>query len=426
MLESGSRFAPGLSGMPLRGSQKRLSPALTQPPAPVAPSSAPSAVARAGGLTVGIDIRRAGPFGVGTYIKNLVRSLLRVAPENEYVLIGTNEHLQHLGELNGNFRLGHYDRRPNARWSHLDYGLALHRLGLDVFHMPHRWVPLSTPGPYVATLHDLNNILFPPEDANKYMQRIRLLTLGKGLRGAERVITVSEATKKDAVKRLRVQADRIRVVYDAVDDQVSQPVKEQERRTTLERYSIADPFILYAGRIQVHKNVPRLIEAFAVVKSKLENHWKFHNLRLIIIGDDISAFPNVRHTVMRTRMQDSVRFLGFVPIETLRVFYACATAFLFPSLYEGFGLPPLEAMAHGTPVVTSNVSSMPEAVGQAAVLVNPENVFDIARGLEQVLVDDDCRADLRRRGFEQLRKFSWDESAKRVVEIYHEAAKVRG
>ncbi len=398
---------------------------MAQSPAPAVPSAAAPAAERGGKLTVGIDIRRAGPFGVGTYTKNLVQSLLRVAPENEYVLIGRREHLEQLGPLSGNVRLEVYERRYNARWSHLEYGLVVYRLGVDVFHMPHRWVPLTTPSPYVATLHDLNNILYPDEDASRYMQRIRLATLGRGLRRAERVIAVSEATKKDAVKRLAVPEEKIRVVYDAVDEQVSQPVKEQERRTTLERYSITDPFILYAGRIQIHKNVPRLIEAFAVVKSKLENHWKFHNLRLIIIGDDISAFPNVRHTVMRTRMQDSVRFLGFVPIETLRVFYACATAFLFPSLYEGFGLPPLEAMAHGTPVVTSNESSLPEAVGQAAILVNPENVFDIARGLEQVLVDDDRRAELRRRGFEQLRKFSWDESAKKVVEIYHEAARVR-
>ena len=374
-------------------------------------------------MTVGIDIRRAGPFGVGVYVKNLVRSLLRVAPENEYVLIGAAEHLQRLGELSGDFRLESYERPFDAHLSHLDYGLALFRLGLDVFHMPHRWVPFSTPGPYVTTVHDLNNILFPPEDANRLMQRVRLAALSRALRRAERVITVSEATKRDTVKRLNVPEDRIRVVYDAVDDQVSQPVKEEERRTTLERYSISDPFILYAGRIQVHKNLPRLVEAFAVAKSKLENHWKFHSLRLIIIGDDISAFPDVRHTVMRTRVQDSVRFLGFVPIETLRVFYACATAFLFPSLYEGFGLPPLEAMAHGTPVVTSNLSSMPEAVGDAAVLVNPENVFDIARGLEQVLLDDDRRAELRRLGFDQVRKFSWDESAKKVARIYREAAK---
>jgi glycosyltransferase involved in cell wall biosynthesis len=124
--------------------------------------------------------------------------------------------------------------------------------------------------------------------------------------------------------------------------------------------------------------------------------------------------------VLRSGIQQSVRFLGFVPLETLRVFYDEAVAFLFPSLYEGFGLPPLEAMAHGTPVVTSNVSALPETVGDAAVLVNPENVFDIARGIREVLLDDEFREQLRQKGFQQVRRFSWDVTAQRVLEVYRE------
>jgi glycosyltransferase involved in cell wall biosynthesis len=156
------------------------------------------------------------------------------------------------------------------------------------------------------------------------------------------------------------------------------------------------------------------------VKAELENHPKYHNLRLIVIGDDLNAFPAVRHSVLRSGIQQSVRFLGFVPLETLRVFYDEAVAFLFPSLYEGFGLPPLEAMAHGTPVVTSNVSALPETVGDAAVLVNPENVFDIARGIREVLLDDEFREQLRQKGFQQVRRFSWDVTAQRVLEVYRE------
>lgn len=371
-------------------------------------------------MRIGIDIRRAGGFGVGTYTKNLVRSLSRVGSGHEFVLIGRPEHRQHLGELPANFALEPYERRYDAPRTHLSYGFALRRLGLDTLHVPHRWVPLSAPRPYVATLHDLNNILFPDAEASKFKENLSISAVRLGLKRAARVITVSNATKQDAVKRLGLPESNLEVVYDAVDDQVAQPVTEGERRRTLERYSVADPFILYAGRIQVHKNLPRLIDAFAVVKAQLENHWKLHSLKLIIIGDDIGALPEVRHAVLRTRVQDSVRFLGFVPIETLRVFYASAEAFVFPSLYEGFGMPPLEAMAHGTPVVTSNVSSLPEAVGDAAELVNPENVFDIAKGLKRVLVDDEHRALLRERGARRVKAFSWDKSAERVLEIYSE------
>jgi len=124
--------------------------------------------------------------------------------------------------------------------------------------------------------------------------------------------------------------------------------------------------------------------------------------------------------VIQGKVEDSVRFLGFVPIETLRVFYQAASAFVFPSLYEGFGLPPLEAMACGTPVICSEVSSLPEVVGDAAVIVNPENVFDIARGIRETLLDHDLRRRMIEKGFQQLRRFSWDTSARQVLETYEE------
>jgi glycosyltransferase involved in cell wall biosynthesis len=143
---------------------------------------------------------------------------------------------------------------------------------------------------------------------------------------------------------------------------------------------------------------------------------------LVIIGDVISQHPEVRQAVIKSRAEHEVRFLGFVPFDTLRCFYECAAAFVFPSRYEGFGLPPLEAMACGTPVVTSSVSSLPEVVGDAAVLVNPENVFDIARGIRDVLLDDTLRETLICRGREQAARFSWERTARQVLEIYHEAA----
>ncbi|MBI1356005.1 MAG: glycosyltransferase [Acidobacteria bacterium] len=374
-------------------------------------------------LLIGIDIRRAGEFGVGIYTKNLVRSLARVGPEHSYVLLGGPRNREFLGDLGPNFRLVQYGRRFDSLRSHLDFWFVLRGLGLDVFHIPHRWAPLSTPAPYVVTLHDLNNLYFPKDRRSQVLERLQRGVLRRGLDRASRIITVSQATRRDAVKRLGLPDSKFTTIYDAVDEQVAQPVPPEVRKLTLERYSISDPFVLYAGRIQPQKNVPRLIEAFAVVKAQLENHWKYHHLKLIVIGDDLARYPEVRRAVMRSRLQDSVRFLGFVPLETLRCFYNEATAFLFPSLYEGFGMPPLEAMAHGTPVVTSSVSSLPESVGDAAELVNPTNVFDIARGLRKILLDDEYRSDLRKRGFEQVRKFSWDRSAEQVLEVYREVAR---
>jgi len=141
-------------------------------------------------------------------------------------------------------------------------------------------------------------------------------------------------------------------------------------------------------------------------------------LKLLLIGDAADEHSDLRRAILRSRLQGEVRFLGFVPQSVLRVFYARASAFLFPSLYEGFGLPPLEAMAHGTPVLTSSVSSLPEVFADAALLVNPENVFDIARGICQILTEDVMRDSLVRRGFELVQRYSWERSAEQVREVY--------
>src|SRR5207244_3509152 len=182
------------------------------------------------------------------------------------------------------------------------------------------------------------------------------------------------------------------------------------------------PFLLYAGRISPHKNLVRIIEAFSALKTELEKDNKFPDLKLIIIGDELSKHPDLRRTVIKSGVQNDVRFLGFVPIEVLQIFYDTAKVFVFPSLYEGFGLPPLVGMSHGSPLVTSNASSLPEVVGNAAVLVNPENVFEIMRASHRVLIDQSLREKLKQRGYEQAKRFSWDTSARSVLRVYEQVA----
>jgi glycosyltransferase involved in cell wall biosynthesis len=157
-----------------------------------------------------------------------------------------------------------------------------------------------------------------------------------------------------------------------------------------------------------------------VLRGDFENHTVYRDLRLVIIGDELSRNPAVRRAVVATRVEPYVRFLGFVPIETLRVFYRAAVIFAFPSLYEGFGLAPLEAMACGTPVVASNLPALVEAVGDAAELVTPDNVFDIRRGLRELLIDEEKRRTLAQAGRMQAARFSWDETARRVLGVYGE------
>jgi glycosyltransferase involved in cell wall biosynthesis len=286
-------------------------------------------------------------------------------------------------------------------------------------HIPLNRVPLFMIRPYVVTIHDLANIFFEQETSNLRMQ-LRRYRFRRGLVRADRVIAVSEATKRDVENQMGVPSHRITRVYNAPDPAFFNRASTigGEQQMILERYQINYPFLLYAGNIRRHKNVPRLVEAFAVVRDQLASHPVYKDLRLVIIGDTISQFPSVRQAVIKSRVESVVRFLGFVPFETLRCFYESAAGFVFPSRYEGFGLPPLEAMACGTPVVTSNVSSLPEVVGDAAIQVNPENVFDIARGISDMLLDEELRARLIRREREQAARFSWNWTARQVLEIY--------
>jgi glycosyltransferase involved in cell wall biosynthesis len=235
---------------------------------------------------------------------------------------------------------------------------------------------------------------------------------------AKHVLAVSRSTKDDLINIFELPESKISVVHNALDERFAFSHTTEERKHVLERYQLKEPFVLYSGKIRPHKNLHRLIEAFAVLKSELMEDERYRNLKLIIIGDELSKHQYLRLTVIRSGAQQDVRFFGFVPYPILRVFYQSAALFAFPSLYEGFGLPPLEAMANRTPVVASNTSSLPEVLGDAGILVNPENVFDIARGMKLILSDDVLRQKLVQKGIEQVAKFSWKLAAQNVLNTY--------
>lgn len=377
-------------------------------------------------MKVAIDVRRIRDFGVGTYTRNLLRALARTpAPTeapNEYSLICAPEDKAEFPTLPANFKAIEYKRRDAERLDHFALSRLIRNLNVDLTHIPFHRVPLLLPKPYVVTVHDLSSVFY--DDASGWLHNARIFRLRRGLERANGIIAVSGATQRDVANLVPRAADRIRLIYNAPDPQfleARQPAElSRERHRILERYQIRYPFLLYAGSIRPQKNIPRLIEAFAVARSGLEKHRGYKDLRLIIIGDEISRHPDVRRAVIMSRVEHCVRFLGFIPLDTLRVFHELATAFVFPSLYEGFGLPPLEAMASGTPVIASAVSSLPEVVGGAAMLVNPDNVFDIARGISEVLLNDSLRQELIVRGRRQAAKFSWSRTAEGVLKLYNE------
>jgi glycosyltransferase involved in cell wall biosynthesis len=366
-------------------------------------------------VKVAIDIRRMTEFGVGTYIRNVVRTLARLDRDSKYFLIGSPAKVAECGALPPNFHAVALDARDDTLKGNLDFRAIVKRLECDVVHIPHLfWIPRGLSCPYVLTVHDLLEHMYGSRNASSLRRNLHFYLTRRVLRKAARVIAVSQFTRNEIEKLLAIPDARIEVVYNAID--------ERFLHGHAQRYLVNYPFILYAGAIRPHKNVVRIIEAFSALKSELHKEQQFPDLKLIIIGDDLSSHPRLRRTVVRSGVQNDVRFLGFVPIEVLRIFYDVAKVFVFPSLYEGFGLPPLEAMAHGTPVVTSNTSSLPEVAGNAALLVNPENVFEIRRALQRVLLDPALRERMKRRGYEQAQRFSWTNSVARILEIYREVA----
>jgi len=363
-------------------------------------------------------------FGVGTYTRNVVRTLGRLDRQNKYFLVGSPEKVKEIGPLPANFHTVPLLEPDTTPKGYFEFRIILKRLACDLVHIPHLfWLPRALPCPYVMTVHDLLEHMSRAKGGSGLRRSMHYQLTRRVLKGAARIFAVSQFSKSEVEKLFGIPSQQIEVVHNAIDERfLHGHANDADRQMIAERYLVTYPFLLYAGRISPHKNLVRIIEAFSALRGELEKEGKFADLKLIIIGDDLSGHPDLRRTVIRSGVQNDVRFMGFVPIDVLRIFYDVANVFLFPSLYEGFGLPPLEAMAHGTPVVTSNLSSLPEVVGNAAVLVNPENVFEIMRATHRVLVDHNLREKLKQRGYDQVRRFSWEGSVRKILRVYQEVA----
>ena len=366
-------------------------------------------------VRIAIDARKWRDYGIGTYIRNLVRHMARLDRTTEYVLIVQPADIEIAAELGENFRtVPDWSRNYSVR-EQFTVPLDLRRERIDLFHAPHYVLPPLTPCKSVVTIHDCIHLRFPQYLPNRLAYVYARSSLWMATHRAARVLTVSETSKRDILRYFNVPEKKIDVIYNAIDERLGEAPTAAEVDQVRERYQLNDPFILYAGNIKPHKNLERLIEAFHRMRRGPLEHTK-----LLIIGDEISKYATLRRTVHRLKLHKHVRFFGFVPDKTLASLYRLASVFVFPSLYEGFGLPPLEAMAAGTPVITSNVSSLPEVVGEAAILIDPYDLDAIADAMRRVLTDEALRLDLRTRGLARVKEFSWDRSISRVREIYGE------
>jgi len=344
--------------------------------------------------------------GTGQYMSHLLSTLCAQGGAHEYLVIGG------LGD-------GGSSNLSKIWLEQVEAPRRAASLGADVLHYPYFAAPLFSPVPVVVTIHDLIPILLPAYHGSALV-RLYTALAAAGARRARLVLADSESTRTDVVARLGVAPGRVRVVLLAPSPRFRQPISEAEQASVRERYALPPHFVLYVGGLDQRKNVPRLVEAFAQARRQ----WHLPHY-LVILGarrPHSAFFPDPARAAARAGVDKEVLFPGHVPEHDLPAFYSLADAFAYPSRYEGFGLPPLEAMACGTPVVCSGVSSLPEVVGDAGLLVPPDDTKAWAEALATILTDQSLREELKLRGRERARRFSWERTAEETLRAYQEAA----
>jgi glycosyltransferase involved in cell wall biosynthesis len=366
--------------------------------------------------SIGIDTRKIRDFGIGTYIRNLVRSLAELDRENRYVLIAGRDGREVLGDLPDNFEVtveasSVYSLRELAALS-----WKLYRLRLDLYHSTHYVLPAVLPCRVVATIHDIIHLLYPDYLPSRlaflYAQRMIRRTLSH----AHRIVTVSHNTKADLMDYFGVDGRKIEVVYNGVEESFRRRLPQEEIADRLARLGLKRPYLLFVGNPKPHKNLDNVVRAFALARQL-----KPFAAPLVCVGARESAELRIRQRAAQLGIADAVILLGHVEQEALPALYQGADLFVYPTLYEGFGLPVVEAMASGVAVITSNTSALKEIAEGYAYLVDPLDLKGLAEAIAHCTADPERRASLAKLGSKRALEFDWRRAAAATLAVYYRA-----
>ncbi len=344
---------------------------------------------------VGINIHGIGRHGI-----NVIRNLLSMDNKNEYILIVSKDGARHFNKLTGNFRMKEVNIRPYGIAEQLLLPVVLKSIDFDLYYTPNYTAPILLNKRFVFTIHDLIHLIFP-EDYSIFHRIYYRRIIAPLLRRSLKILTVSESSKRDIVKFFSVPEEKILVVYNGVDERFSPGDRDEARNLIAVKYNIKGRFLLWVGNKKRHKNLHGAINAFREIKKN------YNDLKFVAILKEKG----------RGNPSEDIFMIDVDNDDDLIAFYRSAEVAVLPSLYEGFCLPLLEAMACGCPVVTSNVSSLPEVAGDAGILVNPEDVNDIVRGIKRILDSEEERRNLIEKGLIQSKRFSWRDTAGRIHEV---------
>jgi len=357
--------------------------------------------------------------GIGVYTHNLIENLNKIDKNNNYHLIHYLKKDMEMYRINNDIIIPKYNFMDKiggsySLWRYYILPRNMKNLEMDVVHDPYELGPLSFNMPFkkVVTIHDLSPIIFP--NLFKWGDvMIHRLLFKKTVKNMDKIITVSEHSKNDIINYLKVPEENIEVIYNGKDD-AFKPMSDWEIRDVYGKYGIDSEFILTVGGIHPIKNISNILKAYHKLK---KSGLKY---KLVVVGNKMDKWEKIFETVQNLKLTGDVIFTGVVPLQDLTKLYNAAKLFVYPCLYAGFGLPPLESMACGTPVVTSNNSSLPEVVGNAGVMIDPYNVDELSEAIDGVLKDEDLQKDLTKKGLKRAELFNWNKTASETLNIYEE------
>lgn len=364
-------------------------------------------------MKIAIDIRDAGKekAGKGWYTYNIVGQLLKLDTQNQYVLYSKSKKNPFSEYKNAEHKC---IDDSSAKW-HFKVLKDLRTNPVDLFFAPTSYIiPAFAPKSLrvIITVHDLVAFLFAGSHSAK-ATIIERLTLRKALKKAKKVFVVSENTQKDLLDHFDYPEQHISETPCAPSDFYREAVDEAELQAFKEKKKLPDHFILAVGTLEPRKNFSTLIKGFVTFQKRHPDY------KLVIVGKKGWKFKEIEKALEQYQMTDEVIFPGYVKGDELHKIYKLAKAFVFPSIYEGFGIPPLEAMASGCPVVSSNAASLPEVVGDAGLLIDPKNSYKMAEAVADLIDNDTVRNTMIERGFKQAEKFTWEKSARAALEVFN-------
>ena len=381
-------------------------------------------------MHIGIDAHAIGAQQGGneTYIRGLIRALAEIDDRNRYTIYlaeagAAAEWREAFASRHKNFEIRLLPKPTPLIRVPVFLAYELWRRPVDVLHVQYTAPPFCRV-PVVATIHDLAFEHMPETFTRRGSFQLKL-TVRRTAQRAVRIATVSEYSRQDLLRTYQLSPEKVAVTYNGVDSYFTAEASPNEVADIRQRFGISRNYLLAVGSLQPRKNLIRLIRAYAKLRSENENFTP----QLVIVGRKLwladEIFAEVRQRHADYLGADDVILTGYASDQDLPKLYRQATAFVYPSLFEGFGLPPVEAMACGTPVVTSNVSSLPEVTGDAALLVDPLDQSSIESALLKIVGDEALRARLREQGIQQAKRFTWREAAEKTLQLYREAFEAR-